>query len=141
VIALDTNILVRFLVEDDPEQTRVAQDLIQRIVEADARGFLGHVVLVEVVWVLEARYRVSRRVIVDHLKKLLRSRHLEFQSKEWVQRAVRRYSAEGGDFADYLIQEAAEQAGCAVLATFDRALHKQSSVLPPEAISEAVLLS
>ena len=59
MIALDTNVLVRFLVQDDPEQARLATEVIDRLSDA-AQGFVSREVLVELVWVLERAYRIGR---------------------------------------------------------------------------------
>jgi predicted nucleic-acid-binding protein len=132
VIALDTNVLVRFLVEDDPRQAQIVRDLVRSVIESGSRCFLSDLVLAEMVWVLERRYKVPRTEIVEKLEQLLRSRHLEFQSRDWIDRATRAYKAMRGDFADFLIREAALGADCAAVATFDRALHSQPGFLSPE---------
>lgn len=123
MIALDTNVLVRFLVEDDPLQTKQASALLQRGIDEDATFYVPDIVLCEVVWVLSTSYRVPRQEIIGHLRKLLHASHLAFSSPERLASALDAYSIGKGDFADYLIREDAHDAGYDTVATFDKALH------------------
>jgi predicted nucleic-acid-binding protein len=131
VIALDTNVLVRFLVEDDPAQCRRARALLERAIDAGAPCFVPEVVVCEVVWVLEASYKVRREEIVRVLDQLLRAQHLAFSSSERLWRAARAFEAGRGDFADYLIREWAWEGGCELVATFDRDLLKEPGFTAP----------
>lgn len=123
MIGLDTNVLVRFLVEDDPEQTERARSLLRRVVDADGRCYVSEVVVCEVVWVLQSTYRFPKTQVVDVLGKLLRTRHLAFPSPDRIRRALDAYTAGKGDLPDYLIREQARDAGFERVATFDKALH------------------
>jgi predicted nucleic-acid-binding protein len=122
MIALDTNILVRFLVEDDPEQTGRARALLAKTVESGDRCFVSDIVLCELVWVLERSYKTAREEIARVLGRLLRARHLAFVSVEELSRALEAYGAGRGGFSDYVIREHATANGCDALATFDRVL-------------------
>jgi predicted nucleic-acid-binding protein len=131
VIALDTNVLVRFLVEDDPAQTRRATSLIERAVKADDELFITDIVLCELVWVLSGAYAFGRPDIVNTLKDLARARHLRFPDSDALVRALNAYERGRGDFADYLIREQARRAGCDGVATFDKALLNEPAFLAP----------
>jgi len=131
MIALDTNILVRFLVEDDAAQTERARALLAKAVASDDPCFISDVVLCELVWVLERRYKFDRAEIVQALEQLLRARHLAFLSTEALVRALGAYSRGLGGFADYVIREHARANGCAVVATFDGDLLKESGFVAP----------
>ena len=131
MIALDTNVLVRFLVEDEPKQNAQARDLIRRTIEAGASCFVSHIVLCELVWVLETSYGIARQTIADHLHALLRARHFEFSSLDESFRALKAFQAGRGDFADYLIREQARSAGCEKVATFDRSLTREAGFTSP----------
>lgn len=122
MIALDTNVLVRFLVEDDPAQSAAAAALIDHAVDVGDEIFVSDIVLCETVWVLSGSYRVARPTIVDALRELLRARHLTFTAPDQLSRALDAFARNRGDFADYLIREHARAAGCETVATFDRAL-------------------
>ncbi len=122
MIALDTNILVRFLVKDDEVQTRRVVGLMKRAQERNEVLYVSEVVLCELVWVLETSYGVGREEIAANMAKLLRARQLSFRNADLVARALDAYQIGRGDFADYLIREDALLAGADVVATFDKAL-------------------
>jgi len=129
MIALDTNVLVRFLVEDDEAQTERARAFVARAIEANDPCFISDVVLCEMVWVLERTYKFARREIGHALERLLAARHLAFASADTLYKALDAYAAGKGDFADYVIREHALAHGCGGLATFDRALLKEHGFL------------
>jgi predicted nucleic-acid-binding protein len=131
LIALDTNVLVRVLVEDDPEQTARAAALLDRLIAADEAGFVSDVALCEVVWVLRDRYRVSRRETAEVVGRLLRARHLRFSSSERLARALASFRSGQGDFADYVIQQQSRAAGAEVVITFDGDLLKETGFAAP----------
>lgn len=122
MIALDTNVLVRFLVEDDEAQTAAAAALIEETLSAGEGLFVSDIVLCETVWVLTAAYRVKRPAVISILRELLRAKQLAFSAPDLASRAIDAFAAGSGDFADYLIREHARAAGCDEVATFDRAL-------------------
>ncbi len=131
MIALDTNVLVRFLVEDDKAQTAAAVALVKRAVAADEGLFVTDIVLCEVVWVLRYSYEVPRLEIVHALEQLVHARHLAFATPDVLARALAAFSSGKGDFADYLIREHAIAAGCDAVATFDRALLRERGFVKP----------
>jgi predicted nucleic-acid-binding protein len=131
VKALDTNVLVRFLVEDNAAQTARAAALIEEAVAADERLYVSDIVLCELVWVLGGAYEFRRSEISAVLSELTRARHLKFESTDRVVRCVRSFHDERGDFADYLIREHARDAGCDEVATFDRVLLRQDGFISP----------
>jgi predicted nucleic-acid-binding protein len=118
VTGLDTNVLVRYVMQDDPRQSPRATRLIESLT-ADAPGFVPVVVLVELVWVLTGSYGRDRTQVATVLDALLRSKELVVDRAELVTQALRRYSAEGADFADALIERLASAAGCSATVTFD----------------------
>lgn len=121
-VALDTNVLVRFLVEDDAKQTADAAALIESAITADETLFVSDVVMCETVWVLSSVYQFARSEIAATLATLLRASHLAFRTTDLLVRAVEAFAQGRGDFADYVIRESAMEAGCEAVATFDRAL-------------------
>jgi predicted nucleic-acid-binding protein len=129
--ALDTNVLVRFLVEDDAEQTGRAAALIEAAIARDERLYVAEIVLCELVWVLAGAYRCRRSEIAPLLAELTRARHLRLENSDRVVRAIRAYRDSKGDFADYLIREAARESGCTAVATFDRALLRDDGYISP----------
>jgi len=131
MIALDTNVLIRFLVEDDEAQSRHATKLIEGAVARDEQLFVSDIVMCETVWVLSSAYRFSRAEIVDALSQLLRARSVVFSSADNIARALDAYRKGRGDFADFLIREHARSAGAETVATFDGALIKESGFSKP----------
>ena len=131
MIALDTNVLVRFLVQDDEDQTARVQALLQRAVDRGLSCYVSDVVLCELVWVLERSYKIHREEIGQGLRQLLRARHLLFSSTDRLFRALEAYASRRGDFADYVIREHARSAGCESVATFDKALLAEQGFMAP----------
>ncbi|MEP7002372.1 MAG: type II toxin-antitoxin system VapC family toxin [bacterium] len=125
MIALDTNVLVRYLVEDDAKQSAAAAALIDRVIADGDTLFISDLVVCETVSVMSVSYNVGRTVIAGVLRNLLRARHLTFSASDQLIRALNAYEVGKGDFADYLIREHARAADCEDVATFDRVLLKE----------------
>ncbi|PWG16122.1 PIN domain-containing protein [Salibaculum griseiflavum] len=119
MIALDTNVLVRFLVQDDPEQAQLATKVIDQLTD-DMRGFVSREVLIELVWVLERAYRLDRPEIATALDGLLSAIELDIEGSDEVAPALELYRNDGFGFADLMIAAAARRAGATELVTFDR---------------------
>jgi predicted nucleic-acid-binding protein len=119
MIALDTNVLVRFLTQDDPAQSRAATDLITGLT-AEAPGFVCREVMVELVWVLERAYGLDRAQVAAAIEGLLAATEIEVEAADDVGSALYRYRDDGFGFADLMIAAASRRAGAAVLVTFDR---------------------
>ena len=86
MIAIDTNVLVRFLVRDDEAQFARASALFERAQRADDAVFLAELVVCELVWVLQRAYRVAKPAIVGTLNELVRARHIELEAADRVVR-------------------------------------------------------
>ncbi|HEY0777873.1 MAG TPA: type II toxin-antitoxin system VapC family toxin [Gemmatirosa sp.] len=129
--ALDTNVLVRYIVHDDDAQHAAAAAQIDGAVERSETFFVSDPVLCELVWVLRATYRQDRAALVPVLRSLVAAQHLTFPERDGVVRAVDAFARGQGDFADYLIRERALAAGCDAVVTFDRALHREPGFVPP----------
>ena len=125
MIALDTNVLVRYLVQDDARQSAAAAALVNRVLAAGDTLYVSDVVVCETVWVLSASYDVGRQEIARVLRSLFRARHLAFRAADQLIRALEAYDAGKGDYADYLIREHARAAECEQVVTFDRALLRE----------------
>lgn len=126
MIGVDTNVLVRFLVEDDPEQAQRVRTRLQEILESGGSFFVADIVLCELVWVLQRSYRVSRQEIAERLRQLVRSREVVVSSLDQVLTALDGFAGGAGDLADFLILEACRSNGCETVVTFDQALHRQA---------------
>ena len=125
MIAVDTNVLLRFLLADDPHQTKIADDRVA------AGIFVSHGVLMETEWVLRAAYRVKRARIADLLAQLIELDSVETEDRDTLYWALDRYRR-GADWADllHLIACRARPA----FATFDRSLAKEAGPDAPVAV-------
>lgn len=118
---LDTNVLLRPLVQDEPLQTDLVETLFQETEEAGERLFVSGIVLCETCWALRG-YGYSRPEIAGAIEKLLSIPLFEIQDRELVRRAVLQYRQGRADFADYLIGWLNRQAGCEDTVSFDKQL-------------------
>lgn len=118
---IDTNVLVRLLVRDDEEQARRAEAVFRRALDADG-SWIGHVVLVETVWILRSAYKFDRTAIVAVLRILVATEGVVIQEESLVSSALVAFEAGKADFADYLILESARRAKALPLWTFDEKL-------------------
>lgn len=116
---LDTNVLVRFLVQDDPTQAALATQAIEALTEVDP-GFVSREVMVELVWVLERAYDLPRESIARAIDGLLEAQELQIEAADRVAIANDRYRRGGAGFADQMVALAGTGAGCARTLTFDR---------------------
>jgi len=119
MIGLDTNILVRYLTQDDPEQSSLANAEIEKALSAEVIFFIADIVMCELVWVLETAYRCDCREIVPILENILRTKQFHFENKELLWKSLADYRNKKGDFADHLIGHASHKAGCSETLTFD----------------------
>jgi predicted nucleic-acid-binding protein len=120
VIGLDTNVLVRYLVRDDPHQTAVATRLIESKCTADEPGRLTLVVLCELVWVLGRGYEYERPAIAGLVRRMLSAEDLQVERSELAWQALNLYEEGKADFADYLIGVCNKADGAQATFTFDR---------------------
>lgn len=118
MIGLDTNIVVRFLVDDDPAQSALARDLFASLSER-VPGFIAREVLLETFWVLRRAYRFERNAACDALDGLLTSLEVVVEASEDAAVASGRRRAGEGDFADLMIVAANRRAGCTETVSFD----------------------
>jgi len=129
MIGIDTNVLVRYLVQDDPTQSRRATAFFES--ERNATFFLSTVVLCETVWVLSFAYGYRRAQIVAVLRQILRTAQFVVEAPESARRALERYEQGHGDFADFSILESCRAVGCETVATFDRKLQRTPGFSSP----------
>lgn len=118
MIGLDTNVVVRYLVQDDPDQSAAASALIEDLTETDP-GYLSLVTVVELYWVLRRAYRVGVGRCVELVEGLLDARELRVD-QDAVVRAALTDNRDGLDFADAVIAELGRVAGCDHTVTFDQ---------------------
>jgi predicted nucleic-acid-binding protein len=118
VTGLDTNVLLRYLVRDEPTQAARAT----RELERNERFLVGSIVLCELVWVLEAGYGFPRRDIVTTLEKILATAQFEIEGKDLALAALDDFRRSTADFSDCLLGRRNRGAGAVETVTFDRGL-------------------
>ncbi len=125
MVAFDTNIIVRVLVGDDPNQTKKAE----KAFVAHAKGdgvFLSLVVVAEVGWVLTSAYQWDRATVHERVTRLVRTRGVVVEELELVEHALDEYRAGKANLADYLILGKARSSATGNLLTFDKKLARES---------------
>lgn len=133
MIALDTNALVRLLVDsaDAPEQSARVRALVADAERMGRRVYVGDVVLAELVWVLTRAMRVSRDGVLAAIESLLATPVFAFEDAEGISIALMETAVGGPGLADLLIVRAARRAGAEALYTFDRRMLKLGGVQEP----------
>ncbi len=119
MIGLDTNVVVRYLVQDDQVQARHASRLIESCTRDDP-GFISIVTLAEITWVLKAAYSISRDEIANVIESLLQTETLLVQFTDIAWKALANYRAGAADFADCLIERIGAGEECVATYTFDQ---------------------
>lgn len=126
MIGLDSNVLVRYLTQDDPVQSKKADQLIDKALQSGEPLYLNHVVLCEVNWVLARAYGYGVADLGDTLEKIFSAAQFEFEDKNCLWQALAAFRASGADFADCVIGIKNTGAGCTATLTFD----KRAGTLP-----------
>ena len=120
MIGLDTNILVRYLIQDDPVQSTKATEIIERRLNVANPGFVSVVVMVEIVWVLDRAYDLTDMEIAAAIERMLQAEVLVIENEPEVFGAMVALKQGKGTFADALIAELGARAGCRHTLTFDK---------------------
>lgn len=120
MIGLDTNVLLRYMVQDDPAQSPKATEVIERRLSKENPGFVSLVCVVEIVWVLGSLYQRSRAQIADHVEMMLAADTLAVQNEQEVYQALVALRNGSGTFQDALIGALGSWRGCSTTLTFDQ---------------------
>ena len=120
MIGLDTNVIVRYLAQDDVRQAAMATRLIEGSLSTEARGFVSIVTLAEIVWVMSSNYRAARAAVADIVEGLLTAPQLAIEKADVIWRALRAFRESKADFSDAVIVELGRDAGCTKSVTLDR---------------------
>lgn len=127
MIGLDTNVLVRYIMQDDPKQSPKANRLMESL-SAEEPGYVTVVSIIELYWVLTSCYALTGQQVKEALDVLLRSKEIVVGQAEQVMRALRVFDVGAADFADCLIERIAAAAGCTQTMTFDQAAAKHAGM-------------
>ena len=120
MIGLDSNVLVRYLTQDDPAQSKKANQLVEEALRSGEALYLNHVVICEMNWVLARAYDYDRAELADAIEKMLSAAQFEFEDKNSLWQALAGFRQSGADFADCLIGVKNTGAGCTSTLTFDK---------------------
>ena len=123
--ALDTNILVRYLVQDDNEQLTAVTQLFRQTLDQGQALFVPVTVALELEWVLRSRYKFEKSAVMQALSDLLATTELSFEAELALEVALALYRTSSADFADCLHVALAHEAGQAPLWTFDGKVRRQ----------------
>jgi len=120
MVGIDTNVLVRFVVQDDEKQAKIASELIEHHCSATEPALISLIVLCEFVWVLSSSYEYTREEIASALKQILVTECFEVAKHDLAWSAILDYAVGNGDYADCLIAGINEINGAETTFTFDR---------------------
>jgi predicted nucleic-acid-binding protein len=130
VLALDTNVLVRYLVRDDQQQFEKARRLIKREADNGEPVLVSLLVLLETEWVLRSRYELAKLEILSAFSTLLDASDLAFEDEPSVEHALYSWKDSVAEFADCLIDARNRRLGCRATATFDTKALKLAGFMP-----------
>ncbi|NBC49458.1 MAG: PIN domain-containing protein [Gammaproteobacteria bacterium] len=133
MIGLDTNVLVRYITQDDPVQSPVATTLIEEQCRRDAPGRVAQIVLCELVWVLRRAYGYPKAQVVEVLDQILVTAELVVENDELAFQALDAYRTGNADFSDYLLILNNRRSGCETTYSFDTRLCTHPNARLPNA--------
>jgi len=117
LIAVDSSVLVRYLVQDEPDQARLATAFFEERLSDRQPGFVSLVVLLEMIWVLRRGYRRPAEDVAEAVAGLLQARQIHLEHRDAIEAAL---AGDAADLADRIIHELGKKAGCTETVTFDR---------------------
>ena len=127
MIGLDTNVLVRYIMQDDPKQSSKATLLVESL-DSGTPGYITLVSVVELYWVMTSSYELTGQQVSQALQAILRTKQLLVERADQVMRALRVFDEGKADFADCLIERSAAGAGCTQTMTFDVGASKHAGM-------------
>lgn len=120
MIGLDTNVLIRYITRDDPEQYRAAKAFLESNCTKEAPGYVNVIVLCEIVWVLTSAYDATEDDVVRIIDQLLRTQQLHIEHRDQVRTALEQYNRKAAGFPDCLLGQLNQAADCTETVTFDQ---------------------
>lgn len=130
MLGIDTNVLVRLLVRDDPAQFACAFDLIKQELVRGQPVLINHLVLLETVWVLQSRYKLDKARLTAMLSSLLDADDVRLEDEASVESALFLWKNASAGFADCLITSKNQRLGCSATATFDVKAARVAGFMP-----------
>ena len=120
MIGIDTNVLVRYIVQDDPRQSKIATNFMERKISVTNPGFINIIVLCELFWVLKRAYKYEKSIICSVIEKILQTKEIIVDHADIVWISLKEYQNGEADFSDYLITNYNCYSECGYTITFDR---------------------
>ena len=127
MIGLDTNVLVRYITQDDKKQAEQATRLIEEQCTKRSPGRIAQLVLCELVWVLHRAYGYSKAEVVGVLDQIMITAELSVENDDLARKALEAYRNGPADYSDYLLALGNKQAGCETTYSFDAKLVSHSA--------------
>lgn len=120
MIGLDTNVVIRYLTQDDPKQSAIANRIIEQELTEKNQGYITLISLIEITWVLESCYEQTKEELINVLDLLLVIKQISIEKTDLVYLALKRFRTGTADFSDALITLVCEDAGCKRVVSFDK---------------------
>lgn len=124
MIGVDTNILVRYFTQDDPEQAQIVEKIIENYGSSPNSLFINNIVMCELVWVLERGYKYSKEQVGVVINQMLSTEEFVFEKQELLWLALNEYVQNNSDYSDALIGLINKSSGCKETLTFDQVAAK-----------------
>ncbi|MEN0037625.1 MAG: type II toxin-antitoxin system VapC family toxin [Cellvibrio sp.] len=120
MIGLDTNVVIRYLTQDDAKQSAIANRIIEQELNEKNQGYITLISLIEITWVLESCYEQTKDDVINVLDSLLTIKQITIEKTDLVYLALKRFRSGNADFSDALIALVCENAGCKRVVSFDK---------------------
>lgn len=120
MIGLDTNVMIRYLVQDEEQQSVSATRFIENMLATETPGYINHITLCEIAWVLQRCYSVTKPQLIAIIERLLIIKQILVENVEVVWKALRTFEANSAGFCDALIGQVNVHNGCEHTVTFDK---------------------
>ena len=120
MIGIDTNVLIRYITQDDKTQSKKANNLIEQELSESVFGFVTLVSLIEIVWVLESCYEQKKSDLINVVGALLTTKQIKIERSDIAYLALKDFESGNGDFSDAVIARLSKAAGCTKVVTFDK---------------------
>lgn len=131
MIGLDTNVLVRYITQDEPQQARRASRIIEELCNKTSPGRIAQIVLCELVWVLRSAYGYEKNQVIAVLDQILVTAELDVENEALARKALDAWRTGSADYSDYLIVLSNRAAGCELTYSFDARLAQHPAVANP----------
>ena len=123
-IGLDTNLLVRLITDDDPDQADLVENLLESLAKKDATFLINEIVLAELDWVLTSVYGYSKKDFLKTIDRLFKTKNIAFSTPDLIKQAYKLYSKSNADFSDCYLSVQNNSLGCKTTYTFDKKASK-----------------